>query len=163
VEEARPTAAFVVSLLGGLLMFIEGVVLSIASSIASSLGLFAAGSVLSGLGFLGGIFGFLVIVLSIQLFRHPDSHKGYSIAILVVSLLSVFGGGGFILGLVLGLIGAVLGLLFSPEEPMISWEGEGRLARPAPATKRASCWSCEAPLPYGATKCPNCGVAVGGS
>ncbi|MCI4358146.1 MAG: hypothetical protein L3J95_00725 [Thermoplasmata archaeon] len=145
--------AFILSILAGVLMIIDGAFLSIAGGVVSSAGYADAGALLGGLGFLGGFFGFIVVVLSILLFISPDSHVGYGIAILLLSLLSIVGGGGFIIGLILGVIGGIVAIVFVPED------GAGRpLPREVPGTaRRRFCAFCELPIPPKTATCANCG------
>ncbi|HZY69933.1 MAG TPA: DUF6114 domain-containing protein [Thermoplasmata archaeon] len=154
-EIDRPIAAFAVSLVGGLLVFIAGVFLAIAGSVASSAGLYGAGSVLGGLGFLGILFGFIVVALGALLFRDPESHVGYGIAILVFSLLSIFGGGGFILGLILGVVGGILASVFQPAEDL-------DLLPSSVLTPERSCPQCGAISAGSALVCARCGASLPG-
>ena len=118
--ESRPLGAFLASLFGGLLILVEGVLLSFAGFAANAAGDFVSGSLLSGLGFLEGLFGFIIMVLSILMYAYPHAHVVYGIGILVLSLLSLVGGAGFALGLILGVIGGVWGLIFHPDdEPLM--------------------------------------------
>lgn len=128
--------------------------LSAAASIANSLGGLGVGGVLGGLGALDVVFGLLLIVLGVLMFRNPESHTGYGAAILVVSLLSLAGGGGFLLGLILGCIGGVLGILFVPSEPIIGPTGTAR-----PLGQVISCTSCGSEYDASHANCPRCGAS----
>jgi|GEM_PF-1603302 len=122
-EDERPIGAFVLSLIGGILILFEGAVLSIAASVVGASGFIGAGNLLGGLGFLGLFFGFVIVVLAIQVFRNPDAHVAYGIAILVLSLVSILGGGGFFLGLILGAIGGILAIVFEESEELeFKWD-----------------------------------------
>ena len=101
-EQERPLAAFLLSLIGGVLILIDGALLGVAGGVADALGNYAAGALLGNLGFLGGFLGFLVLLLGVGAFLAPQYHTGLGIGILVLSLLSIFGGGGFVIGLLLG-------------------------------------------------------------
>lgn len=151
-DAARPTGAFVASIVGAVLMLVEGVYLSVVGSVASGAGLVAAGSLLGGLGFLGAFFGFIVLILSILLFRNPDSHTGYGIAILVLSLLSIFGGGGFIIGLIVGAIGGILAIVFQPDGAPLPLGPD----LPSVAKTGSRCPNCGAAIFPGERNCPKC-------
>ena len=89
------------------------------SAIAGALtdqGAVDAGAILGGLGFVGLAIGFLVGALAFALYLRPDHHAGLGIAILILSVLSAFGGGGFLLGLVFGIVGGILAIRFDYDE-----------------------------------------------
>jgi hypothetical protein len=151
-DEERPLWAFALSLFAGLLMLVEGVFLSIVGSVASGSGALAVGAVLGGLGFLGALFGVFVVIFAILLFANPDSHVGYGIAILILSLISIVGGGGFILGLALGVIGGILAIIFEPDEFALPELAPVRVV----AKVARVCTYCETMIPAGAPNCPNC-------
>ena len=162
--ESRPLGAFLASLFGGLLILVEGVVYLIAGGVANAVGDFGAGSLLSGLGFLGGLFGFIIVVLSILMYAYPHAHVVYGIGILVLSLLSLVAGAGFILGLILGMIGGVWGLIFRPDEEPLILEQPGFSARswatsdfpPAGGVELIECPNCHSTVFADSTVCPKC-------
>lgn len=117
----KPTAAFVLSLIGGIFILLAGLV------VALFLGILGAGiSMIPGLGWLGGamvalsvlglIFGILVIVGALMINSGvPSKVKTGSIIVLVFSILSLpTVGGGMVIGFLLGLIGGILGLVWKP-------------------------------------------------
>ncbi|MEM2176747.1 MAG: DUF6114 domain-containing protein [Archaeoglobaceae archaeon] len=120
----KPTAAFILSLIGGILILLAGIVFAVvfgilgaALSIVPGIGV-PLGGFLIGVGILGLIFGILVIVGALMI---NSGEKGRvttgSIIVLVFSILSLFVvGGGFIIGFILGLIGGILGLVWKPTE-----------------------------------------------
>jgi hypothetical protein len=63
-----------------------------------------------GLESVGIITGILVTVFALLMRSRPADRKTYGVLILVFSLLSLVGMGGFFVGALLGLIGAVLAL-----------------------------------------------------
>ncbi|HYK93102.1 MAG TPA: hypothetical protein VEY07_03555 [Thermoplasmata archaeon] len=71
-ELDRPLGAFVLSLIGGVLILAAGAVLAAAGSALGALG-FGGGGVIAGLGALGAIFGFLIIILAIGCSLIPTS------------------------------------------------------------------------------------------
>jgi hypothetical protein len=168
VTEERPLGAFALSLAGGILIFIGGVLLSVAGGIASSVGAYGAGDLLGGIGLLGLLLGFLVTLLAALLIYKPENHTVYGIAIIVMSLASIFAGAGFFLGLILGVAGGVWALRFEEPEPLVfDWELDpnrlGAPGTPQPAARAATpavCANCRSPLPRGADRCPNCETPV---
>jgi Family of unknown function (DUF6114) len=150
-HDERPIAATILSLLAGLLIVIGGLFIASLGSDVSAAGYYAAGGLLGGLGLLGLLFGFLIVLLSIGMYRNPEGAVGYGIAILVLSLLSVFSGGGFILGLILGVIGGILGIVFHPSEEELPWETSR-----SNYSMRRHCPNCSTAMADTATACPTC-------
>ncbi|MEL9940217.1 MAG: hypothetical protein QW348_02585 [Ignisphaera sp.] len=123
----RPTAAFVLSLIGGLLITIESIiaiiVIKLASDIATSMvpGINASISAISGLvmavSVLGIVLGIIIVIGSLQIRSGvPNKVRTWSIIVLVLSVISVFTGGGFFIGFILGLVGGILGLVWKPSK-----------------------------------------------
>ena len=126
-KRERPTAAFVLSLIGGVFIFLGGGVMTMMGSLMGSFGMMGGyrawgsmmapgfgmmGFAFSALGILGLIFGLIVIVSAIMLNIRPEQHSTFGILIVIFSVLSIFGSamGGFGVGLILGLIGRVLAI-----------------------------------------------------
>lgn len=63
-----------------------------------------------GLESLGLIIGVLVIVFALLMRSRPAERKTYGVLILIFSIISFVGMGGFFIGAVLGLIGGILAL-----------------------------------------------------
>jgi Na+-driven multidrug efflux pump len=57
----------------------------------------------------GLVFGIIVLVGAI-LMRKPEKAKIGAILVLIFSILSIVIGGGFVIGMILGIIGGALGL-----------------------------------------------------
>lgn len=124
----KPTAAFVLGLIGGVLILLEGLLLVIAASVASSFGSFPGMPVATG--FLEGllmaiaaivlIFALVVILSSVMLYMRPDGHVAWGVILLLFSIISLIFAGGFYIGGILGLVGGILGIVFrpSPQMPM---------------------------------------------
>lgn len=119
----KPTAAFILSLIGGILILLAGIVfaaffgiLGVAMFFVPGIGIPLAGFLIV-LGILGLIFGILVIVGALMINSGEKRRVTTgSIIVLVFSILSLFTvGGGFIIGFILGLIGGILGLAWKPE------------------------------------------------
>jgi hypothetical protein len=64
-----------------------------------------------GLEAVGIITGILVIIFAVLMRSRPTDRKTYGVLILVFSLISLVGMGGFFIGAVLGVIGGVLALV----------------------------------------------------
>ena len=110
--ETKPTAAFVVSLLAGMFILLNGLIFALAGAIISIL--------LPGLGILVALFGLgfglFVLVAAVVMYAKPDTHVACGVIVLLFSLGSILIGGGFLIGMILGIVGGALG---------ISWKQEG--------------------------------------
>jgi hypothetical protein len=156
-EEYRPALAFALSLFAGLLMLVDGIYLFAVANAATVAGFATASSLIGVVAFLGVFFGFIVIILAVLLYRNPEAHTGYGIAILVLSLLSIFGGGGFLLGLVLGAIAGIFAILFEPDPWESSFVPVPSTTSPRSVTFVRACTMCGVPIPAGMSSCPKCG------
>ena len=123
MADEKLTAAFILSLLGGVIILIVGVVLSLIGAIITGLlGVFnpralpvfmSFGSIL---GFLGILYGIIIIVSAIKMYNQPENQL-WGILIVIFSVLSLFGAGaGLYIGLLLGVIGGLLGLTWKPSQ-----------------------------------------------
>ena len=109
--QQRPTAAFVLSLIGGLIIFFTGIVLSFIGAIVTIF----IGGIGGIIGIFGIVWGILVIIGAIMMYTRPDQHVIWGIVVLIFSILSWFGAaGGLIIGLILALIGGILGIVWKP-------------------------------------------------
>jgi hypothetical protein len=119
----KPTAAFALSLVGAIFIIIGGIVYMALFSILGGLmsfipGLEGLGDIFVIVGILGLIWGILVLVGAIMINSgEPSKVRTGSILVLIFSIISWFGAaGGFLIGFLLGLIGAILGLTWKPEK-----------------------------------------------
>ncbi|MEM1539412.1 MAG: DUF6114 domain-containing protein [Candidatus Bathyarchaeia archaeon] len=120
----KPTAAFVLSLAAGILILLGGIFGATVGIIGGTIigvvpGFGWLGGLIVALGFLGLIFGILVIVGAVMINSgERDKVKTGSIIVLIFSILSLFAGGtgGFVIGFILGLVGSILGLTWKPPE-----------------------------------------------
>ena len=126
----RPTAAFVLSLIGGIFILLGGGMMSMLGygfrGMMSGYGGWGYGMMRPGfgmmglafgvMGILGLVFGVIVIISAIMLNSKPQEHTTWGTLIVIFSVLSIVGSamGGFGIGLVLGLVGGVLAITWKP-------------------------------------------------
>lgn len=117
-HESTPRAAFVVSLIAGIFVIVEGLIRLLQGRAIEVSGISdqIARRVLAGLavihiGAIALLFGALIIVGAILLLRTNMTLAG-SLIVCVFSILSIVTGGLFgLLGFIVGIIGAILGLI----------------------------------------------------
>ncbi len=108
-EGEKPTAAFVLSLLGGIFILGGGLLLAFFGGIAT----LAIGGVGAVIGSAGIATGIIVIIGSALMYSSPRSTTAWGIVILVLSIISwVTALGGFVIGFLLALIGGILAITF---------------------------------------------------
>lgn len=105
----RANAGFALSLVAGILIILDGIFLLAASSIVSSLGINIAGLALGVLGGIAIIFA-IIVFIGAWLIYTPGKEMIGGILVLIFSIISIITGGGFFIGLILGIIGGALGL-----------------------------------------------------
>src|SRR3990170_4648503 len=133
-SQGTPITAFILSLIGGVLIFVSGAV----SSVWVMSGGYNSGGMMGGFGgmmggyqgmmgnwgvpfgFMGGlsliglVAGILVIIGALMLNARPAEHTGWGVVILVFSIVSFLGMGGFFIGALLGIAGGALALSWRP-------------------------------------------------
>ena len=130
----KPTASFVLSITGGILILVVGLLLAVVTVVSvqpgsstdmsdqlvvfrltplAALELWSAPTALYFLVF-GVGFGSLVVFGAVMLYARPRQHVTWSVVVLAFSLGSVFSTGGLVVGLVLGMVGGVLGIVWKP-------------------------------------------------
>ncbi len=103
---------FAISLIGGILILLRGVVRIVAGDIITFVGSdevrhrFLAGLALNILGGVAVIFGILIIIGAYLIYSRMETVGG--VIVIIFSVLSIFVGSGWLIGLILGLLGAVL-------------------------------------------------------
>ena len=108
-----PTAAFALSLIGGILILLGGIVVA---AIGGAFAFFGAGFVIV-VGVWGIICGLICILGATWINSgERDKVRTGSILVLIFSILGLFGGSGFFIGFLLALIGSILGLTWHPTE-----------------------------------------------
>lgn len=146
----RPSVGFVLGLIGGIFIMLGSLVLLFLSFIAI-------------LALLALIFGTLVVVFAILLYNRPAEHVTWGVLILVFSCASIVGFGGFIIGLVLGVVGGALGIAFRSEGGLSMGGGfpvAGAYAGPygVPVTPWRMCMGCGRWISWAWNVCPMCGT-----
>jgi hypothetical protein len=117
----KPTAAFALSLIGAIFIILGGLVyVALGAWLGSAIdfiGLGGWGYSLMIFGVLGLVWGILTLIGAIMINSgEPSKVKTGSILVLIFSIISWVGAlGGFFIGFLLGLIGAILGLTWKPE------------------------------------------------
>lgn len=124
-----PTGAFILSLFGGIIILLNGLLYLFVNNLLSQLpnlpgydpttmpgipALAAAQTVLYILAGIGIVIAAVIIYSSFMLHHTMRHHVGWGVVILVFSLVSIVMGGGFIAGLILGVIGGILALVWRP-------------------------------------------------
>ncbi len=119
----KPTAAFVLSLLAGIFILIDGIFVTAAATfvfLVPMMDMFI-GVIGMVIGMIIGIaeliFGIIVMMGAFMInSSDPGKVKTGGILVLIFSIISIIAGGGFIIGLILGLVGGILALTWKPSE-----------------------------------------------
>jgi hypothetical protein len=125
-----PTTASIIALIGGIIITLGGVLFVAVSAfilpslnygnlvIPQNLPASAIPGLVSGfvgmIGIFGLVSGAIVLVSSMMLLTGKGQRRTWSVLILVFSVLSLFGLGGFLVGAVLGIVGGALALQWKP-------------------------------------------------
>jgi hypothetical protein len=133
-------------------MLSNGIVLLVAWAIALTTTLAPFGNLLESLALFESFLGIVVILLATGLFLDPRHPFGFGVTIIALSLLSFFGGGGFYLGLALGVFGGIWALWVEPVGPAVP------TARPTPPSIDQVCSRCKKRYSGLASVCPFCGT-----
>ena len=130
-----PTTASIFALIGGVLMLLGGVLFIAVSAfilphldftqfhINSTQGLASssipaiASGVLGVMGTFGLVSGVIVLISAVMLLSNVGNRRTWGVLILVFSILSFLGFGGFIIGAILGMVGGILTLRWKPSAP----------------------------------------------
>jgi len=117
-EVRKAIAGFIISLIAGILILINALIIFALTTVISSFASFlpsgvpgaeAAAALIALYGAVGLIFAIIVIVGAILIYM-PGKEKVGGILVLIFSILSIIIGGGFIIGLILGIVGGALGI-----------------------------------------------------
>ena len=130
----RPVTAFILSLIGGVLMLANGAMMFMFWGTGYGWMMRGFGGMMGGyqgmMGSLGVPFGFMqglmlvgltsgiiVIVSAVMLDARPMEHFAWGVIILIFSMISFVGMGGFIVGAILGIIGGAFAISWRPMLP----------------------------------------------
>jgi hypothetical protein len=108
----RATAGFYMSLIAGIFILINAIAFFALADFIDSLGgvlPIPVEGILETFGAIGAFIALVVIIGGFLIYM-PGKETIGSILVIIFSLLSVVIGGGFFIGLVLGIIGGILGL-----------------------------------------------------
>ncbi len=120
-QSETPSRAFTLSLIAGILILINTTLLGIVTAWSPGVLPTLPGSsgndttMLYQLTAMGLIFGALVVLGAILLNYNPEHAKAWGILVIVFSIASVITGGGFVIGLILGIIGGASALRWKPK------------------------------------------------
>lgn len=130
-DKETPVMAFILSLLAGILILISGIMFLAmgAAFMSGMMGAFYGGmmggyqgvigyisSMMTIFGIGGIICGIIILIGAYMINSNPASHATWGAAILVFSFVSLFEGGGFFLGAILGIIGGILAITWKPAD-----------------------------------------------
>jgi len=120
-QNKKPTKAFLLSLIAGILIISNTTLLGIATRwfpgiIPTIPGSANDTTVLYRLTVIGLILGILVLFGAMLMHIKPGKKKAWGILVIVFSIPSVITGGGFIIGFILGILGGALTLSRKTEE-----------------------------------------------
>ncbi|MDG6980849.1 MAG: DUF4064 domain-containing protein [Nitrososphaerota archaeon] len=75
---------------------------------------FGGGGWFYGAAAVGLIAGIVVLVGAIMIYARPNNASTWGLLVLIFSILSFFGMGGFFIGAILGIVGGVLAMVWKP-------------------------------------------------
>lgn len=107
----RPTAAFVLSLIGGIFILLAGIFFGVVGLVLTvPFGGFGA-----AFGIIGILWGILIIFGAVMMENRPDQSTTWGVLVLVISIVSWYGSiGGFFIGFLLAFIGGILAIAWHP-------------------------------------------------
>ncbi|MEM4494275.1 MAG: DUF6114 domain-containing protein [Candidatus Caldarchaeum sp.] len=123
-DASRPAAAFAVSLVAGVLILVGGLMGMVAWMAWGGMSYWGGGWGMMGpmmmgwwlpmwfsaFSVLGLVSGIVIIASAMMLQNSPSEAKTWGTLILVFSVVSLFGMGGFLIGAILGIVGGILAL-----------------------------------------------------
>ena len=118
----KPTAAFVLSLIGAIFYILIGIgVAALAAVFGSILGIAGAGAFGLGIALVGavGLVSGIVMIIGAAMMYSSDRSRVRTGSVLVFTLVgAIFTFGGAVIGFILALIGSILGLTWKPPMAM---------------------------------------------
>src|SRR6266849_88264 len=149
----KPTAAMVLSLIGGIFVILGGAFLAFAGSLIGSFnvtGAASASATVLALGIVGVIMGLIMVVGGFMMYSKPTSTKMWGVIVLILAIVSW-----------VTAIGGILALTFKPPmapgtmpPPMMS--SSMPMGSAPMGSMGMTCKNCGASIPAGATRCPSC-------
>jgi uncharacterized protein DUF6114 len=141
----QPSLATLMIEAGGLFIALSGIIAAGEGVYDSALGFGPLSRDIVGLG-VGAIFvGLFLVIAGIKLQTSPESCRAIGVIAIVLALVSLFLGGGFLVGFAFAFIGGALALTWTPSPPFyvtpLGWD---------------MCPSCGEVLPAGLLLCPRC-------
>lgn len=106
-----PVEAYVLVLIGGILMLLGGAIFAILGAVVFSfISLAGVGSLIGLIGIISGI----IVIFSALMMKSKNVQRVrlWSAIALIFSIVSIANGGGFVIGFILGLVGSVMGLAY---------------------------------------------------
>jgi len=174
-----PSAAYVLALIGGILIALYGLVEAVESvvfrSAIESL-LPGASDIVLAFGVLALVLGVLIVAFGLRLKSDPASARTSGVLIIVFALVSFVGGGGLFLGLILALVGGIMAATWHPTrwtDSAYAHPGYGLIGQPAGAgwatptppppqagTASRVCSACGSSNASAARFCAKCGAPL---
>jgi hypothetical protein len=170
-SRAYPTAAFILSLIGGVFILLAGIyTAAIYAFVGSALFDFfpGFGALLIGLAAVALVFGVIIIVGAVMMRANPESARMWGVVILLLSIFSWIGGGGFIIGFILALVGGILAIAWHPPAvAQTAWSSSPVApasppmgGAPAASAGQRYCASCGSPNAANVQFCAKCGAPM---
>ena len=98
--------------------------------------------------------GLVLLVLAVELRRKSQRHNMLGISIILISLIGLLGAGGFLIGLVLGILGGALAIRWKPT-PLSS-----NRHPPSALSSTVMCSNCRYVNPIEFVFCGRCGAPL---
>ncbi len=123
-SQSLRTTAFVLSLLGGIVIIAGSLIAASLSAFGTPYGTYygMGPGMMAGFGFNSAwylsfslaalVFGIIVLIGAIMLNTHPADHITWGIVVLVFSIASFIGMGGYMIGAILGIAGGAIALSY---------------------------------------------------
>jgi hypothetical protein len=143
----RPTIAFVLGFVGGMIILVSGVLVGVILLVAGTLTLTPPGPAAVFAGLFSILDGVVVIIGSTLTYVNPRNHTIWGILVSVLSVASWItpSYGGFLVGLILGLAGGILA---------ITWKES--ISTHLKPQNTLSCPNCGKLMDANANYCSNC-------
>ena len=114
----KPTAAFVLSLIGGIFILLGALLWLIVGQFLAFLAIdIGLGATLMGV--VGIVMALIIMIGGVMMYMKPEQHVVWGVIVLILSIVSIpFSFAGAVIGFILALVGGILGLVFKPQMPM---------------------------------------------